>query len=100
MTPLYTGYLSSDLKNIKSLLATDSHPLDQFPGKLHGQCQNASLQQSFVNKFTSPDKKFLEAATGFEPVYNGFADRRLATWLRRLMERETGFEPATLTSAR
>jgi hypothetical protein len=25
----------------------------------------------------------LEAATGFEPVYNGFADRCLTTWLCR-----------------
>lgn len=27
----------------------------------------------------------LEAATGFEPVYNGFADRSLATWVCRLV---------------
>ena len=26
---------------------------------------------------------YLEAATGFEPVYNGFADRCLTTWLCR-----------------
>jgi hypothetical protein len=48
--------------------------------------------------------KLLEAATGFEPVNNGFADRRLTTWLCRhkdiKMERETGFEPATSTLAR
>jgi hypothetical protein len=44
----------------------------------------------------------LEAATGFEPVRNGFADRRLTTWLCRLkkMEREAGIEPVTLALAR
>ena len=26
---------------------------------------------------------FLEAASGFEPLYNGFADRSLATWVCR-----------------
>ena len=32
---------------------------------------------------------------------NGFADRRLTTWLcRQKLERETGFEPATSTLAR
>jgi hypothetical protein len=72
---------------------------------------------------------FLEAASGFEPENNGFADRRLTTWLCRhwnqgpgeprrqlvryisffgagvftrfgFLERETGFEPATSTLAR
>ena len=28
--------------------------------------------------------RLLEAAGGFEPPYNGFADRRLTTWLSRL----------------
>ncbi len=48
--------------------------------------------------------KLLEAATGFEPVNNGFADRCLShlamppeVWPN--MERETGFEPATTTLA-
>ncbi len=59
-----------------------------------------------------------EAAIGFEPMHKGFADPCLTTWLRRpgectaetqralrvsavnLMERETGFEPATSTLAR
>ena len=45
----------------------------------------------------------LEAATGFEPVITILQTVALATWLRRLakiMERETGFEPATSTLAR
>ena len=62
-----------------------------------------------------------EAASGFAPERNGFADRRLTAWLSRrlgkdegqtaglrraplgpriLEERETGFEPATPTLAR
>gem|GEM_PF-4964191 len=28
--------------------------------------------------------QFLEAASGFEPLYSGFADHRLTPWLRRL----------------
>ncbi len=44
----------------------------------------------------------MEAATRFELVNDGFADRCLTTWLcrRKKMERETGFEPATSTLAR
>ena len=44
----------------------------------------------------------MEAATRFELVNSGFADRCLTTWLCRpkKMERETGFEPATSTLAR
>ncbi len=45
----------------------------------------------------------LEAATGFEPVNNGFADRCLSHLamppLFKKMERETGLEPATTTLA-
>ena len=54
----------------------------------------------FTKKEEGPE---MEAATGFEPVNNGFADRCLTTWLCRPekdMERETGFEPATSTLAR
>ena len=49
-----------------------------------------------------PGKMGMEAASGFEPEYNGFADRCLTTWLcrQKRMERETGFEPATSTLAR
>ena len=44
----------------------------------------------------------LEAASGFEPENGGFADLCLTTWLCRqvILERETGFEPATSTLAR
>ena len=48
--------------------------------------------------------KLLEAATGFEPVNNGFADRCLSHLAMpprvfQILERETGFEPATTTLA-
>ena len=48
--------------------------------------------------------KLLEAAIGFEPMYNGFADRCLsqlgyAAHTLLIMERETGLEPATITLA-
>jgi hypothetical protein len=35
----------------------------------------------------------LEAATGFEPVNNGFADRRLTTWLCRLWSGKRDLNP-------
>ncbi len=44
----------------------------------------------------------MEAATGFEPVNNDFADRPLRPlgYAAKKMERETGLEPATSTLAR
>ncbi len=45
----------------------------------------------------------MEAASGFEPENNDFADRCLTTWLcrhQKKMERETRFELATSTLAR
>ena len=46
----------------------------------------------------------MEAASRFELENGGFADLCLTTWLcrriNRLLERETGFEPATSTLAR
>ncbi len=44
----------------------------------------------------------LEAAIGFEPMNNGFADRCLSLLAMPpcfLLERETGLEPATITLA-
>jgi hypothetical protein len=35
----------------------------------------------------------VEAATGFEPVSNGFADRRLTTWLCRLWSGKRDLNP-------
>ena len=37
---------------------------------------------------------------GLEPMNRGFADPRLATWLRRHLERKTRFELATSSLAR
>jgi hypothetical protein len=52
----------------------------------------------------NPSIILLEAATGFEPVNNGFADRCLSHLamppkMFHILERETGFEPATTTLA-
>ena len=65
-------------------------------------------------------RKVLEARVGIEPTHKGFADLSLTTWVPRpcsihqrseniaeheqlgnkILERETGFEPATSTLAR
>jgi hypothetical protein len=40
---------------------------------------------------------FLEAASGFEPLYNGFADRSLTTWVcRRLCNHSPLIEKAVV----
>jgi hypothetical protein len=72
---------------------------------VRGDCHSAPCSPYFItlrrDKVITLSLSFLlEAATGFEPVNNGFADRRLTTWLCRPLERETGFEPATSTLAR
>jgi hypothetical protein len=38
-------------------------------------------------------RNHVEAATGFEPVNNGFADRRLTTWPRRLWSGKRDLNP-------
>ena len=49
----------------------------------------------------SYSRKRVEAASRFELENGGFADLCLTAWLCRLLvERETGFEPATSTLAR
>jgi hypothetical protein len=62
--------------------------------------------QSLKKELALPTNSFilLEAATGFEPVNNGFADRCLSHLamppeIFDILERETGFEPATTTLA-
>lgn len=50
----------------------------------------------------APVKEKLEAASGFEPENNGFADRCLSHLAMppKKMERANGFEPSTSTLAR
>jgi len=45
---------------------------------------NPTLPTTVLNPLGKPYKR-LEAAPGFEPGDRGFADLRLASWLRRLM---------------
>ncbi len=45
---------------------------------------NGSRNQKRDQAISLDPLKSVEAATGFEPVNNGFADRRLTTWLCRL----------------
>ena len=46
-----------------------------------------------IKRWTNNRLKWLEAATGFEPVSNGFADRRLTTWLCRLWSGKRDLNP-------
>jgi hypothetical protein len=55
--------------------------------------QNATSRQPQMKReltIVSNSLNSLEAATGFEPVNNGFADRCLATWLCRHGRRNNG----------
>ena len=49
--------------------------------------------QKMVRQKCLTPQNHLEAATGFEPVNNGFADRRLTTWLRRLWSGKRDLNP-------
>jgi len=74
-------------------LPTESRSnIDDLDGRGEKAQPNATYAQPEIAKglaLTANPLKSLEAATGFEPVNNGFADRCLTTWLCRRTTEQT-----------
>ena len=117
----FHSYLGRHVPNRSRVLFTDQDPqppsetnlvvsaeIQLYKGLRH--CEYAAKQGKEKALFS----RALEATAGLEPAHEGFADPCLTTWLRRrtqrlmarcefhqpFVERETGFEPATLSLAR